>query len=145
VFFFLVAILIIGPTGLWIEIVNYATSNCADAKGLRAAFLSFVPAFLAATCMQLIWAEDHRRSLRAFSIFVFAVCVVGLLYCYNSRSDTYAIAVGVLLSALAMWMWWIANANQKEFMDDKSAPHSEAIGGDVSAPLKGNLDGFKTD
>ncbi|MYM87699.1 hypothetical protein GTP91_10955 [Rugamonas sp. FT82W] len=147
VFFFLVAILIVGPIGVWVELYGYITRIPPNAAPLRSSFTSFVPAFLAATCMQLIWAEDQRKSLRAFSILILAVCTVGLLFC-NSRdfADGRAIFLGFILVALSMWMWWVANANQKEFMDSNNQFMTNPIGGEnVDGPLQGNLDGFNTD
>lgn len=147
VFFFFVAIVIVGPVGVWFELYGYAIKIPLNAGPLRSSFTSFVPAFLAATCMQLIWAEDQRKSLRAFSILIFAICTAGLLLCNSSHVvDERAVQIGFVLVTLAMWMWWIANANQKEFMDDKNQFFTNPIGGDnIDAPLRGNLDGFNTD
>lgn len=147
VFFFLVAIVGIGPVGVWIELFNwYSTSPPTNAEALRTAFVSFVPAFLAATCMQLIWAEGKNRSLRAFATFIFFISAIGSAFC-NSKSleIPQVIKLGAGLSALAMWTWWIANAKQKEFMDDPSSSYLDTVGGDVKSTLAGSdsLEGFK--
>lgn len=148
VIFFIVAIVGIGPIGIWTELINDFWKASKGIQELRSAFVSFVPAFLAATCMQLIWAEDYRRSLRAFSIFIFFVCGVGIWLCGNipEGNKNAVLFVGFFLVILSMWMWWIANAYQKEFMDDKNRDFDSPLGGaNLNAPLAGSLDGFNAD
>lgn len=147
VIFFVVAILGVGPTGFWIELFSYVTTKSLDASALRASFVSFVPAFVAATTMQLIWAENAKRSLRAFAILILSVCMLGLIFCKSSAfADPVAITFGVCSTAIALWMWWIANANQKEFHDESEDLSRNPIGGEsTDAPLAGDLSGFQTE
>lgn len=145
VLFFLVAIVIIAPFGIWVELLDFFSKTNSETEPLRSAFKSFLPAFLAATCMQLIWAEA-QRSLRAFSIFLFIICLIIYAICANPpfKSGNGLAILCTLTVALAMWMWWIANANQRDYLDDKAI--SNPVGGDnLKSPLSGDLSKFKTD
>jgi hypothetical protein len=147
VIFFFVAIAGIGPLGIWTELTTFTLETSKGIGGVRSAFVSFVPAFLAATCMQLVWAEDYRRSLRAFSIFVFFLCAIGIRLCYVIP-DGYkksVLSIGFCLVILSMWMWWIANAYQKEFMDEIRDFDNPIGGSNLDAPLAGSLNGFNAD
>ncbi|MGY6130041.1 hypothetical protein ACW9YV_32675 (plasmid) [Paraburkholderia strydomiana] len=147
VMFFVVAICGVGPLGFWIELASYVTSQNPGVAPIRASFISFVPAFLAGTTMQLIWAESKSRSLRAFSIFMLCACGVALVFCgYPAIQNGSAITAGVFAAVIALWMWWIANANQQDFLDDPSDISRNPIGGDrVDTPLSGDLSGFRTE
>jgi hypothetical protein len=150
VMFFIVAIVGVGPTGFWIELYAFVFKCQANAAALRASFVSFVPAFVAATTMQLVWAESEKRSMRAFAILVLAICMLMLVFCGSEAIDDRAgIAWGGVSTVIALWMWWIANAHQKEFQD-QSAVVDNPIGGPLSGdmpPLPGadGLARFKTD
>ncbi|WP_426087904.1 hypothetical protein [Janthinobacterium sp. PSPC1-1] len=148
VIFFLVVIVGVVPTGFWIELYSYCTSAKSDSKLLRASIISVVPAFVAATSMQLIWAESARK-LRAVAILVLSVCMLGLVFCGSAGIVPEAgISLGIVSAVLAFWLWWVANANQVEFLDEPSpTSFNNPVGGDVdsSIPLAGNLDGFVTE
>lgn len=54
------------------------------------------------------------------------------------------ISLHTLDVVLAMWMWWIANAYQGDFLDGKII--TNPVGGDdLQAPLGGDISKFKTD
>jgi undecaprenyl pyrophosphate phosphatase UppP len=144
VIFFVVAILGLAPAGFWIEVYLYLMSCSTDPTAIRNSFVSFVPAFVAATCMQLIWAEE-KKSIRAFAVLLLAICVLGLVLCRSSHlGDSAAIAWGTVSTLTAWWMWWIANANQKEFQEEEPDSSSNPIGGTIAErPLIGDLTGFK--
>jgi peptidoglycan/LPS O-acetylase OafA/YrhL len=142
-----VAIIGVGPTGFWIELYSYFTSSAPKVATLRTSFVSFVPAFVAGTTLQLIWAENEKRALRAFAILILSACMLGLVFCAsNAIPDNAAVIFGSLSAAVAFWMWWIANANQGELMDQRpDDSHTNPIGGDhVDVPLAGDLNGFQT-
>ncbi|MFS2034782.1 hypothetical protein ACEN8I_12225 [Polaromonas sp. CT11-55] len=143
VIFFLVAILGLAPAGFWIEVFLYFMSCSEDATAIRNAFVSFVPAFVAATCMQLIWAEE-KKSIRAFAVLLLAICMLGLVFCRSTYiSDLAAIVWGTLSTLTAWWMWWIANANQKEFQEEEPDSSINPLGGPgLDRPLSGDLTGF---
>jgi hypothetical protein len=143
--FFIVAIIGLAPLGTWLELYDYAMDPNASITKVRASIVSFVPAFVAATAMQLIWAE--QRMMRAVAIFVSAVCMLTLSFCISSKvSDKPAIAWGSFSIFIALMMWWVANANTREILDSPSQD-LDAVGGvlDPNRPLPGSLSGFDTE
>lgn len=145
VIFFLVAILGLAPAGFWIEVFVYFSTCSTDLSSIRSSFVSFVPAFVAATCMQLVWTEE-KKAIRAFAILLLAICMLGLVFCRTSYiDDNAAIVWGTISTVIAWWMWWIANANQKEFQEESPDPSNNAIGGSLSPDreLSGDLAGFQ--
>lgn len=145
VIFFFVAIIGLGPTGFWIELFNYMTDPKYDFGKVRASIVSFVPAFIAATTMQLIWAEG-TRALRALAILMLSVCMLCLVLCGSEKvGNTVAMWLGCLSAIVSLWMWWIANANQKEFQDQTPDPGLNPVGGNLDRDLAGTLDGWRTE
>lgn len=150
VIYFFVAVVIAGAAGIWLELATYfvlasnAVSNAAPAPSLaavRTAFISFFPALAGSACLQLIWAEGHQRSLRAFAALILIVLlilalIIGLV---PAIPHDGALWLGSFASLVALWMWWVANAKQKDLMD-----LDVATGGDPSAPLAGDLQDFQT-
>ncbi|MBD8566234.1 hypothetical protein IFU01_18405 [Oxalobacteraceae sp. CFBP 8763] len=148
VMFFLVVIVGIVPTGFWIELYAYFNATNPSTKLLRASIVSVVPAFVAATTMQLIWGEDGKKSLRAFAVLGLAICMVTLIFCGGDALVPWAaLMFGATSAVIAFWLWWIANANQREFQDALSlASFSDPLGGEVDNTelLDEGLDGFIT-
>lgn len=144
--YFFVAVVIFGGAGIWTELRSYmyfvATPEqpCPSLASLRTAVITFFPALAGSSCMQLIWAEDHERSLRAFAVVVLTALIVAIFFITpDGVSDRAAIAGGTAASVLALWSWWIANAKQKDLLDPDAATGGKVTGGD----LPGNLDDFK--
>ena len=106
--------------------------------------VSFVPAFMASTSMQLIWAES-QRSLRAFSILLLCTCIASLAVCRSLPiGNEWATYAGIFASFIAVWTWWIANVNQVDFLDDWT-PEVTKGPRDVNAKLVGDVSSFKTE
>jgi hypothetical protein len=145
--YFVVAVVMFGGAGIWTELRSYlyfvptAGEPFASLASLRTALITFFPALAGSSCMQLIWAEDHERSLRAFAIVVLAALLVAIFFISpEGVSDRTALAVGAAAAVLALWSWWIANAKQKDLLDPDAATGGSA----VSADLPGSLDEFET-
>lgn len=146
VIFFVVAIVGIGAVGFWIEVyVWWFAKPAISTTSIRTAMVAFVPAFMASTSMQLIWAESHQRSLRAMSILLLVTCLVGLSVCRTLPVDNeWAIYAGIFSCVIAVWTWWIANANQADFLDDWNPAFAKGPL-DVNATLAGDTSSFKTE
>ena len=145
VIYFVVAVIVFGGAGIWSELRTYlycvATPDlsCPTLASLRIAVITFFPALAGSSCMQLIWAEDHERSLRAFAFFVITILVAILLFVVpESISDKSALVAAGLASVVALWTWWIANAKQRDFLDIDASTGKK----DTSGELPGTLDGF---
>lgn len=146
VIYFLVAVVIFGGMGIWTELRSYFVfvptekTPCATLESVRTAIITFFPALAGSAGMQLIWAENKDRSLRAFAFFI--VTILGLVIFLTapaSVSDPIAITAGTAASAVALWTWWIANANQKELLDPinpDAATGPEDLTGDLPGDLK---------
>jgi len=145
VMFFLVAILGVGAVGIWIELYTWLAAKPAISNGsIRTSLVAFVPAFMASTSMQLIWAES-QRSLRATALTLAFVCMIGWIFCkILPPENDYAIFAGVFSSLVALWTWWIANANQADIMDGWSP---EVTKGPINLDVKlaGDVSGFRTE
>lgn len=144
--YFFVAVVIFGGAGIWTELRAYLNfvptidQPCPSLASLRTAVITFFPALAGSSCMQLIWAEDHERSLRAFAVAVLTALIVAIFFITpESVSDGAALAGGAVASILALWSWWIANAKQKDLLDPDAATGGKATGGE----LPGDLDKFK--
>jgi len=148
VIYFLVAVIIIGGIGIWIELYAYLLPPSSPATPtvplapLRSAIVTFFPALTASACLQLIWAENEHKFLRSFGVlFLTLMTMAALIISPHAMGNGSALTVGILASLAALWAWWIANAEQKDFLDiDNDAP----LGGKTTnAKLSGDLDGFK--
>ncbi len=146
VIYFVVAVIVIGGIGFWIELYSYlifaspSTAQEGSVSALRTSVITFFPALAGSACLQLVWAESHQKSLRAFGIlFLCLTTVIALAISPAAVGNSSALLLGFLSSIVALWIWWIANAKQKDFLDiDPDAP----LGGNKDADLSGDLDGF---
>lgn len=146
VIYFFVAVIVFGGIGFWVELYAFLIYNVsptvqiAQVTSLRTAVITFFPALTGPACLQLILAESHQKSLRAFgAFFLFAITLIALGISPEAVGNRSALVVGFFSSMAALWTWWIANAKQKDLLDvNPDAP----LGGDKDAALAGNLDGF---
>lgn len=143
VIYFVVAQIIAGGAGIWLELCTYLLSSSPTSlAALRTALITFFPAVVGSACLQIIWAEDDNRTLRAFATFmlivmsIFALLIGLLTVIPNCR----AILLGACASAVSLWVWWIANAKQKDLLDPDAA-----LGGDTDSGLPGDLSKFKVE
>lgn len=143
VIYFIVAVVGIGAWGLWTEIIANFFPKGRGILGFQDVFITYIPAFVAPTCMQLILAEK-QKTLRAFSIFLTALCLVSFALCVKISSWP-SMAFGVVSTLGALWLWWIANSDQSDFTDGR-VDLDAATGGEVSpdVPLAGSLADFKS-
>lgn len=137
--YFLIAVVGIGAAGVWWEVYR-TLQHGSGLVNLRIAIFTFFPVLTATTGLQLIWAEGTMRSMRAFSTLIITSCLIGWVISATISSDTSTLGIGAFFSVLALWLWVVTNAKQPDFLDIVAdAP----VGGEVSRPLKGNLDGFE--
>jgi len=145
--YFLVAVVIFGGAGIWIELRSYIFFVASDSvsypslASLRTAVATFFFALAGSSCMQLILAEDRERFLRAFAMVLLALLTMLIIFFVTpiGVTDLAALAVGTGACVVALWLWWIANAKQKDLLD----PDAPTGGYVTSGVLPGNLDGFK--
>jgi hypothetical protein len=146
---------VVGPLSIWVELYSYALPPDPDVSvltlgppvfrihsldALRTALLTFFPAVAATTAMQLVWAEG--KEMRSFAVLILAGVGVATALIYPHRvPDAVALSVGVVLTVLALWFWWVANARNADFLGQLNP--ADSVGGNIlTAPLEGNLKGF---
>jgi hypothetical protein len=144
-FYFLVAVVGLGGIGVWIELealTRTVQPTTSSLSSLRTALISFFPALAGTSCMQLIWSDDSRKYLKSFSTAVMiAAAITAIMMARPSVSDETALWVTSIACLFALWIWWIANAFQKEFLD----PPDSAVGGDpTSDKLSGDLSDYQS-
>lgn len=146
VIYFVVAVIAIGGVGFWIELYAYflhvtpLSEQTDPLAALRTAVITFFPALAGSACLQLVWAESHQKSLRAFGVlFLCLMTVIALAISPSVVGDRWALILGFISSIASLWTWWIANAKQQDLLDiNPEAP----LGGDKDAKLSGDLSGF---
>lgn len=147
VIYFIVSVVIAGGAGVWLELCSYIIADMElkspSLSALKTALITFFPAVAGSACLQIIWAEDDHRALRAFATLVlFVLAILALLTGLISVIPIKcALFVGGGASLLSLWIWWIANANQEGLRD--KVPTDAPTGGSVGVPLAGDLTGFK--
>lgn len=144
--YFFIAVFVLGGMGVWLELYSHlflahaTPENAHSLASVRTALITFFPALAGSACMQLIWAEDNQKSLRAFAVAVLVLLTMGaLMIAPTAVRHEVALGVGAFCSLVALWTWVIANAKQQDLLD-ADAPLGKK---DPNAELAGNLDGFK--
>jgi hypothetical protein len=145
--YFLCAVILLGGIGFWIELYAFLiydaspTAKIEQISSLRTSVITFFPALAGSACLQLIWAENHQKSLRSFGVlFLCTMVLTALAISPSAVGNRSALIVGFFSSLAALWTWWIANARQNDLLDiNPDAP----LGGNEDAELEGNLDGFR--
>lgn len=145
VLYFVVAVILVGGAGPWLELykLNFpAAEPPTSLEALRTAIITFFTALAGSSCMQVILEESDDRALRAMAICVLTMLsALALFIAPASVSDCTAVKLGLVGCWLALWTWWIANAKQPGLQDERS---DAAVGKrDPKAGLAGSLEGFK--
>ena len=147
VLYVLVAIVVFGGLGIWVEIVKLGLLNKPlSTGGLFTAMATFYPALVGASALQLLLVSmghsDRIMGFFAVSVWVMSF-VIGLLTAvfFPAYPATCFILV-VCLVIFSIWLWMITNVDDPIY---KSIPVDSASGGSTSRPLKGDISKFDTD
>lgn len=151
VFYFIVAMLIIGPLNIWMEYVKYLLPEASAAplseavtaarlSGLRSTILTFFPAIATGAALQLVVAENGKP-LRVVAIFLGVIigCAAYVLF-QKGITDIVAIKAGVVTSIISLWIWWVANSKQADLFDNPSP--DDPVGGNTTRALPGSIKGI---
>lgn len=154
--FFLLAVVGLGALGFWLELYVLllpSDANClveplcvperSSLEALRTALITYFPAVAGTSAMQLMWSGSTKHFRSAAVLLLFASLVVALLIFPSQVTDGWAIGWGGLMSIAALWLWWIANANQPELLDDVN-PNDPVGGDDPTVELSGDPTGWTT-
>lgn len=153
--FFVLAVFGLGALGIWLELYalilpdpGSSAGNIArlhsDLSPLRVALLTFFPAVAGTSAMQLIWAEKPKHFRSVSVLFLFIFLIAALITSPARVPDWFALTTGTGMSLLSMWVWWIANATQRDLLDERIDLDSPTGGDDATAPMSGSTEGFTT-
>lgn len=142
--YFVIGVVFLAALGVWAELKRAIFDpSITDLTSLRVAIDVFYPSLGCASMLQLTWSSDTSKMLRSFALFMAFLFTAAFCATPSDKSyNGWAIALGVLLSLVALWSWWIANARSPDFQDiDPDAP----TGGNLDTPLNGSLTGYAVD
>ena len=146
--YFFIAVFAVSGAGVWLEIYNFFLIGPDPASEptapLRTAIVTLIPALAGSATLQVIWAENNKKSLRAFAaLILFVLTFIALAISPTKAvSKEVALTIGGIAAVAAMWMWWIANAKQEDFLDPID-PDAAVGKKDMDEKLAGSLDEFK--
>ncbi len=107
------------------------------------ALVTFFPALMGSSALQLIFGDVVKKPLKALALLVgtFAAITAWFLPTDASSVNERSFFIAASLSVVAMWTWCLANADDPTFQDalDVAAP----VGGSLDQPLNGDLSDFK--
>lgn len=144
--FVLLAVILVGGLGSWVELVKLANSErAADFSGVVTSVITYFPTLAVPACLQLSLASQdrHDKVMLTFALatmFVIALAAVALAVVSISR-PMIALWVGTALSVLSVWIWWITNCDDPTY---HSPPADASTGGDPRRDLAGDLSNFET-
>ena len=140
---FWVGLVGLGGMGIWVEWYRASPAG-ASLENLRTALHTFYPAIAFTACLQLILGEKDKKYVQsaAAGAAVLILLVSAFLTASDAKiSQLWSIGVGVVVSVIAVLLWWIANGLEPIFQD--GIPADAATGGDPLAGLAGDVKDFK--
>lgn len=145
VFYVLLAIVLLGCLGIWVELIKVAISTGQrEYDGVLTALATFFPALIGSSSLQLILSSAGNRDkvLVSFGYFISivafaAVVLISILYPFLPILTFWA---SVLFVFFAIWLWCFTNGDDPTY---KSAPIDAPSGGDTGRQLKGDTSEFK--
>tara|TARA_R110000787_G_C13419772_1_gene444788 strand:- start:1306 stop:1848 length:543 start_codon:yes stop_codon:yes gene_type:complete len=146
VFYFILAIVVLGGLGVWVEVAKTQLNQNWKVDGLLTALSTFFPALIGSASLQLILksTDSSDKILISFSLLV---CIpsfvgVGLIAAFFSLHPSLCLYAAIGFSILAVWFWWFTNGDDLTY---RNAPIDAATGGNTARTIKGNLSDFKVD
>lgn len=149
VMYFIGIIVIIGGLGLLEPIISYFVINALKPeefpRALVSAAYTYFIAIAATAAVDLILSYHKKKYLLMF----FLLCLLVVFFCFL-LSVTYGTILKRPMSAIlpafigyiiALFLWWIGNANNAKLLDAQINP-TAPIGDDDTQPA-GDLTGFK--
>lgn len=141
-FYFVMAIIVFGGLGIWVEIAK-SLSPEGDIKGLITAIYTYFPAVAAAAAFQIDLEEGKKNYLRAFALTALVVVFApAFLHAAGVISDhVLSLFVGIFFTFLALALWWVANGRNLNFHDDIDP--DDSLGLDPAAEVSGGASPIK--
>ncbi|MBC6407912.1 MAG: hypothetical protein GDA40_07225 [Rhodobacteraceae bacterium] len=145
VIYVLGAIVGLGGLGVWVETIELALRTPGGSQtAVLTALCTFFPALFGSATFRLILDATGKGdkvlvSLGYFVLFLGFGAVIPITR-LNGLYPVTTFWVAVLCSAIAVWLWWIANGDDPTY---KTASVDAPSGGDPEKRLKGTTQGFK--
>ena len=147
---FWIGVVVFGGLGIWFEVYNLVKEVAFTAeplppehlRSLRIAVAVFFPAIAGATSLQMVF-EENPKAHRGFALsaaLIFILCLIPATD--RELPDGLGLAVGIVLSAISLWIWCAANGRSATYQSSPDAPLGEKpldealAGGDELAGLK---------
>jgi len=146
---FFVLSMVIGATGIWVAIADTWLTESSRAPhdsvwtdpSVFKSVLTFFVALGSLSCIRVIVTEDRQKNLRAFLCLLLVAFIIIAVIAALTENVASGGGVPYLTwgTVLALVTWWIANWDEKKFVQaDSNAP----MGGDADVPPAGNTEGF---
>ena len=163
VFYLVVAVIVFGGLGIWVELVKLLLASPPaaqpsampgatlapagpDISSLITALVTYFPALIGSAALQFSLALIKRtdKTLISFALFILVTSSAAaiLLSIFSAAHSGGVLCLGVLLCIGAVWVWVIANADDDTFRRVPSKVDA-ASGGDPDRELPGSLSGYQ--
>jgi Na+/melibiose symporter-like transporter len=146
VMYFLVIIVVIGGFGICETLVRHYLMNLLPEeefeKALLSAFYTYFTAIAATAAVDVILSSQNPKFLLMFFLLISVVVFVLALFALLTSSFSVALILVLFGYVLALFLWWIGNAENRN-LSDTQPPVNASTGGSIATPPAGNLTGFK--
>jgi hypothetical protein len=142
-FFFLFFVFGLGSAGTWVELFKLKPSSdpTYSLEGLITSLVTFASVLIGTSCTQISIDEGESKAFKTLALGVLVAYVfIVVLAAVGIGKGITAAWLWTLASALALAVWWIANANAPGYRDP-DAP----TGGSLKKELQGSLSGYTTE
>lgn len=137
--YFFLAIILFGPAGVWVELFRLLKSNSGELDGLLTAIYTYFPAIVAGAGAQLIM-DGPPKPVSSFVMVWIAISFVLVMPHFTGLiKPTNSLYIGCLGTAMAFFLWWVANGENPSYLD--SHP-SDALGAAPSSEPAGDASNF---
>lgn len=145
-FYFICAVCVLGGAGILLEFARYVSAKDAvSPDGLLTAFATFFPALIGSSAIQIMFDKVNDRRMMAISLgsLILTLFVSACLILLGSSGSRVSWTTAFLFCLFALWVWWIANADNPGLYDEPHLSIDAPTGGpDPNIELQGNTDGY---
>jgi len=144
--YFVFAVCVLGGVGVLLEFARFVSAKeTVSPDGLFTAFVTFFPALIGSSAMQIMFDKVNDRRMMAISVssLILTLGVSAALILLGSSASKFSWGLASLFCVFALWVWWIANADNPGLYDNPPPPIDAPTGGpDPNMALQGNTEGF---
>ena len=158
VMYLLSGVILLGGISIWFEVLRYAIAThaheinpklpAADLGNLLTAVHTFYPALAWSSAMQLALSNQASKRLKATSLALGSVVLllaVAMMVLTEILLPSASLLLGLVGVAIAIFLWWIANALDETYQDttpDKIGMAAKGGKADPQTPMPGSTNGY---